>query len=63
MRLTIKGDLHFNFFSLSKGIDDVQSFLGYVLSTKFFFRIHFLQHHVHIRHRRDYDKQKAVVVV
>jgi len=24
---------------------------------------HFLQHHVHIRHRRDYDKQKAVVVV
>jgi len=22
-----------------------------------------LQHHVHIRHRRDYDKQKAVVVV
>jgi len=23
----------------------------------------FLQHHVHIRHRRDYYKQKAVVVM
>jgi len=27
------------------------------------FAFDFLQHHVHIRHRRDYDKQKAVVVV
>ena len=27
------------------------------------FAIDFLQHHVHIRHRRDYDKQKAVVEV
>ena len=27
------------FFILSKSIDDAQSFLGYVLSTKFFFRI------------------------
>ena len=26
------------------------------------FAFDFLQHHVHIRHRRDYDKQKAVVV-
>jgi len=32
MRLTIKGGLHFLFF-------DDQSFLGYVLSTKLFFRI------------------------
>jgi len=27
------------------------------------FAFDFLQHHVHIRHRMDYDKQKAVVVV
>jgi len=26
------------------------------------FAFDFLQHHVHIGHRRDYDKQKAVVV-
>jgi len=31
----------FNVFTLSKGIDDAQSFLGYVLSNKFFFRIRF----------------------
>jgi len=30
----------FYFFTLSKGIDDAQS-LGYVLSTKLFFRIRF----------------------
>jgi len=29
------------FFTLSKVIDDVETFLGYVLSTKFFFRILF----------------------
>ena len=29
------------FFTLSKGIDDAQSFLGYVSSNKFFFRIRF----------------------
>jgi len=27
------------------------------------FAFDFLQRHVHIRHRRDYDKQKAVVMV
>jgi len=27
------------------------------------FAFDFLQHHVHIRHRRNYDEQKAVVVV
>jgi len=27
------------------------------------FAFDFLQHHAHIRHRRDYDKQKEVVVV
>jgi len=29
------------FFTLSKGIDDAQCFLAYVLSTKFFSRIRF----------------------
>jgi len=41
MRLTIRGALLFYFLLLSKDIDDAQSFLGYVLSTKFFFRIRF----------------------
>ena len=41
MRLTIKRNLHFYFFTLSKGTDDAQSFLGYVLSTKFLFPIWF----------------------
>jgi len=41
MRLTIKGGLLFYFFTLSKGTDDAQSFLGYVLSTNLFFRILF----------------------
>jgi len=31
----------FYFFTLAKGIDDAQSFLGYVLSTELFFRIRF----------------------
>jgi len=29
------------FFTLSKGIDDLQPFLGYVLSTKLLFHIRF----------------------
>jgi len=41
MQLTIKCGLHFLFFTLLKSIDDAQSFLGYVLSNKFFFRIRF----------------------
>jgi len=28
MRLTSKGGLHFLFFTISKGIDDAQSFFG-----------------------------------
>jgi len=28
-----------------------------------FFAFDILQHHVHIRHRKGYDKQKALVVV
>jgi len=40
--LKVKGGVHF-FISLplSKGADDAQSFLGYVLSTKLSFRILF----------------------
>jgi len=41
MRLAIKGGLHFLFFTSSKGIDDAQSFRGYISSTKFVFRIRF----------------------
>jgi len=41
MRLTITVAYIFNFFTVSKGIDDPQSFHGYVLSTKLFFRIRF----------------------
>jgi len=51
----------FYFFTLSKGIDDAQLFLGYVLSTNLLFAFCSLQHHVHVRHRLDYDKQKASV--
>ena len=76
----------FCFFTLSKGIDDAQLFIGYVLSTKLFFPIGYssasralsvvgyvfttnspfafysFQHNVHIRHRRDNDEHKTVVV-
>jgi len=41
MRLTIRAAYNFYFFTLTKGIDDAQSFLGYVLSTEHFFRIRF----------------------
>jgi len=37
----MKDGLHFLFFTLSKDVDDAQSFLGYVFSTKLFFRIRF----------------------
>jgi len=53
----------FQFFTLSKGTDDAQSFLGYVFFDQTLFTFYSLQHHVYIRHRRDYDGQKAVVVV
>ena len=36
-----QGRLKFFFFTWSKGRDDVQSFLSYVLSTKLFFRFRF----------------------
>jgi len=55
--------LHF-FFTLSKGLDDAQSFFGYACRPYRLFAFYFsLQYHVHTRHRRDYDEQKAVVVV
>jgi len=63
MRLTIKGGLHLLFFTLSKGIDDAQSFLGYVLSTKFLFRIRFSSASRARPSQEGYDKQNAVVVV
>jgi len=62
MRLTIKGGSHFYFFGLSKCICDAQSFLGYGLSTKLFFRIRFSSAS-RAHQSQDYDKQKAVVVV
>jgi len=41
--------------------------LSFSLSTfcrpNYIFAFYSLQHHVHICHRRDYEKQKAVVVV
>jgi len=41
--------------------------LSLVLATFFplssFYAFYSLQHHVHIRHRRDYDEEKAVVMV
>jgi len=53
----------FYFFTLSKGIDDAQSFLGYVLLTKFFSRIRFSSASRAHPSQEGYDKQKAVVVV
>jgi len=38
-------------------------FLAAFFRPNSFFTFYCLQHHVHIRHRRDYDEQKAVVVV
>jgi len=39
--LTIRAAYIFYFLTLSKGIDDAQSFLGNVSLTKLFFRIRF----------------------
>jgi len=63
MKLTIEGGLHF-FFILSKGLDSTQSFLDYILSTNSV-SILFLLFSIMctLRHRRDYDEQKAVVVM
>jgi len=37
-------------------MDGTQSFLGYALFDQTLFMFYSLQHHVHIRHRRDYDE-------
>jgi len=52
------GRLHF-FFILCKGLNGIQFLLGYVVYTKLSFHILFFsfQHHMHIPHRRDNDKQ------
>jgi len=38
-------------------------FLAAFFRPNSLFAFYSLQHHVHIRHRRDYDEQKAVVVI
>jgi len=64
VQLIKKGSLNFFcFFTLSKGIYDVQSILGYVFFRTLFTHSISIQHHVHIRHWKDYDEQKAVVIV
>jgi len=60
MRLKIKGGLRVYFFTLSKRMSWIRFVGQIILSHSIFLSI---TTHVHIRHRRDYDKQKAVVVV
>jgi len=54
-------------FSISISYRKLEMTLNLPLATFFFDQTFFsfcsLQHHVHIRHRRDYDGQKAAVVV
>jgi len=61
-----QGGLHFLFLYFIKRYR-LRSVLSLSLATfcrpNSSFAFDFLQHHVHIRHRRYYDKQKAVVVV
>jgi len=63
MRLKIKAAYIFYFFTLPKGLEDAQSFLDYVLSTKRFFRIRFSSASRAHPSQGDVDKEKAVVVV
>ena len=53
----------FCFFTSSKRIDDAQLFIGYILSTKLSSHSIFFSITCTLRHKRDYDEQKAVVVV
>jgi len=53
----------FHLFTLSKGIDGALSFLGYFFLPNSHFVFYYHHRRMHIRHRRDYDEQKAVVVV
>ena len=59
--LTVKVGLHCSFYILSKRYAYAQLFLGYDLSTKLSFHIHF-SITCALHHRRDFDEQKAVVV-
>jgi len=47
------------------GLDDAQSFLGYVLFTKLSFRILFLLFSITctLRHRRDYVESNGVSII
>jgi len=54
--------LHF-FFISSTGLDDLSLSLATFFQPNSLFTFYYLQHHMLIRHRRDYDEQKAVVVV
>ena len=65
MHLVVAGSLHFYFFTLS--YRKVQMTPNLSLATfcrpNSLFAFCSLRNHVHIRHRRDYYEQKAVVVV
>ena len=63
-QLTIEDGLHF-FLQLVKMSRwrSVFPWLRFVDQTLFAHYLSSLQHHVHIHHRRDYDEQKAVIVV
>jgi len=50
----MKGGLHFFLFILSEGTDDPHLFLGTFFRLTLFFAFYSLQHHVHIRHRKNY---------
>jgi len=64
MQLKMKGCLHFLFFVLYRKVYMTLSLsLATFCRPNSSFAFDFVQHDVHIRHRRDYDKQKAVVVV
>jgi len=55
----------FCFFTLSKGVDDAQSFLGYILSTSLYVFTHSILFRIKctLRHRRYYDEQEAAAAM
>jgi len=53
----------FYFFILSKGLMTVSLSLATFCRPNTYFAFSSLQYHVYIHQRRDYDKQKAIVVV
>jgi len=56
MRLTIKGGLRFILLLYRKVLMTLSLSLATFFRPNSFFAFDFLQHHVHIRHRRDYGK-------